>query len=114
MSLAWVPKFVESMNRILDGDIVRATLEDSVDPLRWVLALTSQTRWTPDKTHGVRTLLKRWATTNDAVYQRSEVEGPVFRALLFIKALGPELCIDPFDEDSLEAKRMARRLRETR
>ena len=109
-SLSWVPLFVESANRALDGDIVEATLEPRTDPLQWVLVLTSQWSWSTPVVRGLRQILKDWCTVNKAEYVRSDWDGRVFKALVIVRDLGPERKINPYEEGSDAAKRRARSL----
>lgn len=109
-SLAWVPLFVASANRGVDGDIVEATLEPRTDPLQWVLVLTSQWSWSTPVVRGLRQILKDWCAANRAEYKRSDWDGRVFKALIIVRGLGPEMKINPYEEDSDAAKRAARRL----
>lgn len=97
-SLAWAPLFVASANRALGGAIVAATLEPQADPLRWVLSLTGDSAWTPAVAKGLRMMLQTWAEANSAVYQKSEYRGRRFEALLYLRGLGPESTINPYEE----------------
>ncbi len=109
-SLAWVALFVASANRALGDDIIAATLEQRTDPLQWVLVLTSCTPWRTETAAGLRMILKDWATYNRADYRRSEYDGRVLKALIYIRGLGPEMNFNPYDE-SEDEKRRHRRLR---
>jgi len=109
-SLAWVPGFVASANRALDGYIVRAEVEGRTDPLQWVLVLTSEFSWSVPLVSGLRKVLQDWCKTNRAEYKRSDWERNVFKALILVRGLGPEMNLNPYEEDSDAAKRAARRL----
>lgn len=109
-SLAWVPAFVESANRALDGDVVAAVLEPRTDPLQWVLVLTSAGGWLPETVRGLRQLLKSWAQVNDAEYARSDYDRRTLCALIVLRGLGPERNVNPFVEDRDVQNREARRL----
>lgn len=109
-SLSWVPLFVASANRALDGDIVEATLEPRTDPLQWVLVLRSKWSWSVPLVRGLRQILKDWCGANRAEYKKSDWQEDVFKALIIIRGLGPEMCINPYEENSDAARNAARRL----
>jgi hypothetical protein len=109
-SLSWVPLFVDSANRALDGDIIEATLEPRTDPLQWVLVLTSKWSWNVRVVAGLRQILKDWCKVNDAEYKKSAWDERVFKALVIVRGLGPERKVNPYEENNDAAKRRARSL----
>lgn len=99
-ALAWVALFVSSTNRATDGDVVAATLEPQVDPLEWVLVLTSRVRWNAERAAFLRRMLQAWAGANAATMGRSRSQDRVFRAQIFLRGLGPELMNNPYDQEA--------------
>lgn len=97
-SMRWVPLCAESLERMMLGEIHAWWVEDTPDPLRWVLHLRLKRHWDAEEVNLVRGILKTWAEANDAIYRRSQWKGRDLRALLIAKGLGPPKDINPFLE----------------
>lgn len=112
LSLTWVPLFAASANRALDGDLADARASQRTDPLQWVLVLTTNTPWTSVTSGFMRQLLEGWCQVNNAVLDSAGIEKDRTRwsALVLIRGLGPEMKVNPYEEDSDDARRARRRL----
>ena len=111
-SLTWVSLFAASANRALDGDLVDAQASQRTDPLQWVPVLTTKTPWTSVTSSFMRQLLEGWCRVNNAVLDTAGIEKERTRwsALVLIRGLGPEMKVNPYEEDSDDARRARRRL----
>jgi|SaaInlStandDraft_6_1057023.scaffolds.fasta_scaffold00043_17 hypothetical protein len=97
MSLRWSEQAEASFRRSLLGDLYSWELKPQVDPLRWVVHLRLK-RWIrKEEVPFLRSLLSEWCEANDAVYRKSTWKKWDFRALIFIKGLGPVQDNSPFD-----------------
>jgi hypothetical protein len=111
-SLAWVPLFAASANRALDGDLLDTQIVQRTDPLQWVLSLTAATTWTAATSTFMRQLLEGWCSSNNAELASAGIGNPRTRwtALILIRGLGPEMKVNPYEEDSDAARNARRRL----
>lgn len=97
LSLKWIPQFAESANRVMGGLYAWDVLEVESQPLQFVLHLRFFSFLDSEKVKLLRTYLKTWAETNDAVYRKSFWKKNDLRALVVVKGLGPEQNKSPFD-----------------
>ena len=89
ISLRWVPRYIESMNRALLGELYAWELVPQVDPLKWGVHLRLHRKIRKEEVPFFRSILSAWCEANDAVYKRSEWDKWDFKAIIFIKGLGP-------------------------
>lgn len=97
MSLTWLPAAEASFRRSLLGDFHSWTVTPQVDPLRWVIHLRLWRFIRKEEVPFFRSLLKEWCEANDAAYKKSTWKKWDFKAIIFIKGLGPVQDNSPFD-----------------
>jgi hypothetical protein len=98
MSLRWTSRAEASFRRSLLGDLLSFEVKPQVDPLRWVVHLRLRRHFTRQEIPILRSLLREWCEANDAVYHKSQWNKWDFKALIFIKGLGPVQDNSPFDQ----------------
>lgn len=97
LSLKWVPQFVDSTNRVMGELHAWDVLEVDSQPLQFVLHLRFFSHLDSERVKLLRSYLKTWAETNDAVYRKSFWKKNDLKALVVVKGLGPEQNKSPFD-----------------
>ena len=97
LSLRWIPQFVDSTNRVMGGIHAWDVLEVGSQPLQFVLHLRFFSPLDSEKVKLLRSYIKLWAKTNDAVYRKSFWKKTDLKALVVVKGLGPEQQKSPFD-----------------
>jgi len=98
-TLAWARSFAECINSILEGDLYGWEAIPRTDPLQWIIHLRFKKPIIRETIPSIREILKDWAQANDSEYRRSEYNKYSFKALVILKALGPEKNIHPWGDE---------------
>lgn len=99
MSLTWIEECIQSYQRVLLGDLYAWDMKPQVDPLKWVFHLRLHRHIKKEEVPFFRSVLKGWCEANDAVYQKSNWKKYDFKAIIYIKGLGPVQDNKPYEED---------------
>lgn len=96
LSLAWLPLFIESVNRAFLGSLYGWECEETADPLKRVIFLRFKKQLTRDECRMLRTFLISWCEANDCIYKKYNFKKYDFKAIILLKGLGPKQDNSPF------------------